>query len=139
MPTIHDAVDAAIGEASAARARVAKIKSKQVRGIDEIATLKATAQTWFHTHRPVVVADAPILDLSAVDGAFAVVLDATARHAATSTYLSALSDAKAALVRIRSAALVLPAPQPLENTDDLAPDFSPLAGNSQMRDILTRR
>jgi hypothetical protein len=139
MPTVYESIDAAISEATSARIRVAKIKSKQVRGIDEIATLKATAQTWFHTHRPVISAGAPVVDLSGVDEAFAIVLDATAMHAAKGTYLGALSDAKAALIAARTAALVPPASHPPENTDDLAPDFSPLAGNSQMRDILTRR
>ena len=36
MPTVHEAIDAAINEAAAARSRVLKIKTKQVRGVDEI-------------------------------------------------------------------------------------------------------
>lgn len=139
MSTIHKTIDAAIDEATAARKRVAKVRSKQVRGVDEIASLKATAQTWFHTHRPDVIASAPNADLVAVDTCFRVVLDATAKYAATATYLNALKDAKAALIAVRTAALVAPAAIPAANTDDLAPDFSPLAGNQEMRDILTRR
>jgi len=139
MPTVHETIDAAINEATAARLRVSKIKTKQVRGVDEIATLKATAQTWFYTHRPVVTAGAPNVDLAAVDACFTVVLDATAQHATKATYLSALKDAKDALITVRTAALVAPVAEPAANTDDLAPDFSPLAGNPQMRDILTRR
>jgi len=50
-----------------------------------------------------------------------------------------LKAAKGALVSARSAALTVPAAAPIANTDDLAPDFSPLAGNPEMRDILTRR
>jgi hypothetical protein len=138
MPTVHESIDAAINEATAARRRVSKIKSNQVRGVDEIATLKATAQTWFHTHRPVVVAGAPKVDLAAVDASFATVLDATAKYAARATYLKTLKDAATALIAVRTAALV-PAAQPIANTDDLAPDFSPLAGNQQMREILARR
>jgi len=135
MPTVYETIDAAINEATAARKRVAKVKSNQVRGIDEIATLKATAQTWFHTHRPVVTTGAPNADLAAVDSCFTVVLDATAKYAAKATYLDALKDAKAALIAVRTAALVAP----VANSDDLAPDFSPLAGNQEMRDILSRR
>ena len=56
MPTVHEAIDAAINEATTALSRVNKVKSKQVRGVDDVATLKATAQTWFHTHRPIVAA-----------------------------------------------------------------------------------
>ena len=40
---------------------------------------------------------------------------------------------------VRTAALVAPVEKQTANTDDLAPDFSPLAGNQEMRGILTRR
>jgi hypothetical protein len=139
MPTVHETMDAAINEATAARNRISKVKSNQVRGVDQIASLKATAQTWFHTHRPIVAADAPTVDLATVDACFTVVLDATAKHAAKATYLNALKDAKEALIAVRAAALIAPAAESAANTDDLAPDFSALAGNPQMRDILTRR
>jgi len=135
MPTAYEAIDAAINEAAAARRRVAKIKSNQVRGIDEIASLKATAQTWFHTHRPIITAETPDADLSAVDSCFATVLDATTKHAAKTTYSDALQEAKNALIVARSVALV----SPVANSDDLVPDFSPLVGNPEMRDILSRR
>ncbi len=139
MPTVHETMDAAISESAAARKRLSKVKSKQVRGVDEIATLKATAHTWFRTHRPVITAAAPSVDLAAVDECFTAVLDATAKHAAKVTYLNALRDARAALIAVRAAALVAPFAEPAANTDDLVPDFSALVGNHQMRDILTRR
>lgn len=138
MPTVYEAIDAAINEATSARNRVAKVKTKQVRGIDDVASLKATAQTWFHTHRPTVAASAPTVDLTVVDSHFTSILDATSRSAAKATYLKALKDAKDALIASRAATLRTPA-EPTINTDDLVPDFSPLAGNQQMRDILTRR
>jgi len=139
MPTVYEAIDAAIGEVTIARGRVSKVQSRQVRGNDDVALLKATAQTWFHTHRPVVVGGAPSVDLSAIDNNYTITLDATAKFAAKTTYLKALGFAKGALIAARSLALVAPPPGPTANTDDLAPDFSPLAGNQQMRDILTRR
>lgn len=137
MSTVHEAIDAAINETSAARIRVSKIRSNQVRGVDEIATLKATAQTWFHTHRPILTVGAPQVDLTSVDECFRMVLDATTKFAAKATYLKALKDAKEELIVIRRAALIIPIG--MANTDDLAPDFSQLAGNQEMRDILTRR
>lgn len=137
--TLHETLDAAISEVTTARSRVAKVKSTQVRGVDEIATLKATAQTWFHNHRPLVAIAAPHVDLTAADKFYATVLDATTKHASKLTYLEALKDTKAALVNIRAAALVPPPITLPASTDDLAPDFSPLAGNQQMREILTRR
>jgi hypothetical protein len=139
MPTVHDAIDAAISEVTHARKRVSLITSAQVKKVDDVAMLKATAQTWFYTHRPVVIAGSAEANLAAVDQYYTTIFDATARHAAKRTYLDALKDAKGALVAARSAALVAPAAAPVANTDDLAPDFSPLAGNQEMRDILTRR
>ena len=139
MPTVHDAIDAAINEVTSARARVNKVKSTQVRGVDDVATLKATAQTWFHTHRLTVASGAPHADLSTVDHNYRDLLNSTSKHAAKSTYLRILKCAKDALIGLRDAVLVAPAPAPIANTDDFAPDFSPLAGNQQMRDILTRR
>jgi hypothetical protein len=139
MPTVHEAIDAAIDEAATARARVNKVKSKQVRGVDDVAMLKATAQTWFHTHRPVVAAGAAHVDLTTVDDNYTDLLNSTAKYAAKSTYLGILKSVKAALIALRAAALVAPVSTPIANTDDLAPDFSPLAGNQEMRDILTRR
>lgn len=139
MPTIHEAIDAAIIEVTDARRRVFAVKAKQVKNVDAVASLKATAQTWFHTHKLVVVAAAPNLDLATVDQHYTAILNATAKHAAKSTYLDALKDAKTALVAARTAALATPIAIPVANTDDLAPDFSPLAGNQEMRDILTRR
>jgi hypothetical protein len=139
MPTVHEAIDAAINEATTARSRVNKVKSKQVRGVDDVAMLKATAQTWFNTHRPIVAAGAPHVDLSPIDGQHTELLNATAKFAAKATYLEVLKLIKGELITARTAALVPPPAGPVANTDDLAPDFSPLAGNQEMRDILTRR
>jgi hypothetical protein len=121
MPTAPEAIDAAIREVSTARLLVSKINGNQVRGVDAIASLKGTALAWFNTHRP------------------AIILNSTAKYAARQTYLDALKDAKTALIAMRAAVLTAPATPVAGNTDDLAPDFSPLAGNQEMRDILTRR
>lgn len=139
MPTAQETLDAAIKEVTAARSRVAKIKSNRVRGIDEIATLKATSQTWFHRHRPILAIGATNINLDTIDAIFASILDATERYTSKSVYLNALRDAKDALIVVRKAALTAPTGAPLTSTDDIAPDFSPLAGNAQMRDILARR
>ncbi len=139
MPTVHDAVDSAISEVTIARTLVSKVTGKQVRGVDVVAMLKSTSYAWFQTHRPIIVAGAATADLAAVDLHFTTVLDSTAKYAAKKTYLDALRDAKQSLLMIRAALLVPPIVAPTPNTDDLAPDFSPLAGDQVMRDILTRR
>jgi hypothetical protein len=139
MPTVSDVIDAAIREAMTARTLVSKIKPKQVRGVDAIASLKSTALTWFNTHRPVITSANVDIDCTVVDGPYTTVLNSTAKYAARKTYLDALLEAKNALVALRASALTAPAlPEP-ENTDDIAPDFTPLAANEEMRTILTRR
>ena len=139
MPTATEAIDAAIQEVSTARSLVSKIKTKQVGGVDAIASLKATALAWFNTHRPAVIAGHFHVDLASADGHYTTILNSTAKYAARQTYLDALKDVKTALVTIRAAVLMVPATPAVGNTDDIAPDFSPLAGNLEMRDILTRR
>ena len=84
------------------------------------------------------VAPLRLVDVEPADRHYTIVLDSTAKFAARQTYLTALAGAKAALITIRAS--VLKAPMAAGgNTDDLAPDFSPLAGNQEIRDILTRR
>jgi len=139
MATIHDAIESAIDEVVRARKRISKITTKQVRGIDHVASLKATAQTWFHSHRPTISAGAPFLDLESTDLSYTSILRATAKHSTKKTYLDALQSVKLVLLNLRELALTQPESNRIQNTDDLAPDFSPLAGNQEMRDILIRR
>jgi hypothetical protein len=139
MQNVHETIDAAIDQATEARKRVLRVKSKQVRGVDELASLKATAQTWFRTHRPVVLSFSSDVDLTVVDACFQIVLDATAKNAAKATYLNALYGSKSALLALRTVTLVAPAAAQSAGSDDLIPDFSPLVGNQEMRNILTRR
>lgn len=138
MQTPSEAIDAAIHEVQTARSLVSKIKAKRVTGVDALASLKATALTWFNTHRTVITVGAPGVDVEPADRHYTIILNSTAKSAARQTYLTALAKAKAALITIREAVLTAPISAG-GNTDDLAPDFSPLAGNQEIRDILTRR
>src|SRR5262249_33508586 len=138
MPTTSEAIDAAIQEVQTARSFVSKIKAKQVTGVDALASLKAMALTWFNTHRTVITAGAPSVDLEPADRQYTIILNSTAKFAARQTYLTTLSEAKAALIVIRATVLKVSTVAAL-NADDLAPDFSPLAGNQEIREILTRR
>lgn len=139
MPTPSEAIDAAIQEIQTARSLVSKLKSKQITGVDALASLKATALTWFNTHRPIITVGAPSIQVDPADKHYTTILNSTAKSASRQTYLTALADAKTALIALRAAALTTPVFSGGGNTDDLAPDFSPLAGNQEIRDILTRR
>ena len=139
MATPIEALDSAILEVTKARTLISKIRAKQVRGTDELATLQSVAYAWFKTHRSVIEANSMTIDLSDIDNPYRTIVNSTTRSAAKKTYLHALERAKIALVELRSSLLTAPAPTVSANTDDLAPDFSPLVGSSEMRDVLTRR
>jgi hypothetical protein len=139
MPTASDAIDAAIREVTTVRSLVSKINAKQVKGVDAIASLKATALAWFNTHRPIVSAGTSDLDLATADRHYTTILNSTAGYAVRQTYLDALKDVKKVLVTMLATVLTAPATPEGGQPDDFPPDFSPLAGNQEMRDILTRR
>jgi hypothetical protein len=136
MPSASEVIDAAIVEVTNARARVAKLRSSQVRGIDDVASLKSTAYAWFRTHRPLIADVVSGSDLAETDEQYRLILDSTAKHAAKRTYLGALQAAKLALIDVRGLALTRRSGTP---TDDTPPDFAPLVGNPEMREILSRR
>ncbi len=138
MPDASEAIDAAISEIKTARSLVQR-GTKQVRSVDAIATLKSTAYAWFNSHRPTVAVGIPSIDLASVDRHYTTVLELTDKHAAKTTYLGALQGAKVALTAVRQTVLLTPAASPTGRTDDVPPDFSPLVGNIEMRNILTRR
>jgi hypothetical protein len=131
-------IDAALGEVDAARKRVRRTRGKQVRAVDDVAMLKATAHTWFCTHQP-SVQSAGRVDLSAVDRAYTILLEATSKTSAKTTYLEALQRTKEELVAARSAGFMVGDVSPTVSTDDTAPDFSSLVGDKTMQSILNRR
>lgn len=139
MPTASDAIDTAIREVATARSLVSNIRTKQVKGVDAIAALKSTALAWFNSHRPIVSNGTHGIDFSPADQLYTTILNSTARHATRQTYLDGLRDIKKVLITLRAAVLVAPAVTQSGAIDDLAPDFSPLAGNQEMREILARR
>lgn len=141
MPTSLQAVDAAIREVAKARTLVSHVKSKQIRGADELTMLESLAYAWFNTHRTSIEAQHPtVVDLTRVNHHYQVVLDSTNRAAAKTTYLDALQNAREALQGVRAILLSAPATHPgASNTDDIPPDFSPLVGAAEMRDVLHRR
>ena len=139
MPTASEAIDTSIREVTTARALVSKMKGTQVKGVDAIAALKATALAWFNSHRPIVVASGFDLNLAAADRLYTSILNATAKYAARQTYLDALQAAKNALIALCERCLLCRRQRRVTAQITSRPDFSPLAGNQDMRDILTRR
>ena len=116
---------------------MANSKSKQITQADAIDYLKSVAYAWFKSHRPGLHGKVPTTELSVIDGHLERVLVATGKASARTTYVGALSDAKVALIELRSGILTNP-PAP-SMAFSAAPDFSMLAADPAMRDILVGR
>lgn len=137
MASVYDSAARAIDELTKARASVVKNNARQIRNTDQRDFLRSLAYAWFNSHRPVIQQHlGSAAPLAGVDSAYRVVLDATEKSSARGTYLSALKTAKDRLIGLRAeivVAVTLPA------TDEQPPDFSPLAADQTMKDILVRR
>lgn len=133
----HDAVDAAITECDRLRKILKKSATAQVRSQEERNLIKATALTWFRTHRPVVNRFVEALELEGVDGFWKSALTKTDQAATRSSYIQLLKEAHDELSRIRVTTICAKSVPTSTNND--APDFSPLISDGAMRDILKRR
>lgn len=139
MSEAYSAVDSAINELENIRKAVYKSNGNQVRNIDLIGMLKATAQTWFHLHRQTIFKHFKSLDASEIDSCYKNILAATTKFASKRTYTENIKLLKIHLIELRALVLTTEDKSNSPLTEDLAPDFSPLAGNQQMREILARR
>lgn len=137
MADAIDVLELAISQVEDARRRVARGQTKQVRQAEAIDYLKSIAYTWFRSHRPSLQSATDATTIAAIDAPLQIVLDSTERASARTTYATALTSAKAALIAARSA--LLTASKQAEPVADTPPDFSPLAADAGMRDILSRR
>lgn len=138
MDAAFDIVDRALAEVESARRRLAGGRSKQVTQVEVVDYLKAVVYSWFRSHRPLIENRLPQTSLASIDGPLQRILDGTTRASARSTYLAAINEAKTALVTLRSNALTSAGPA-LGRQSEPAPDFSPLAVDTAMQDILVRR
>jgi hypothetical protein len=132
--TDHE-LDAALAEAERARKFLSRIKVKQIRNAEDRDFFKATALSWFRSRRPELArAVSPDL-LQTIDRPYKTLLDATERASARTTYVAALTEVKGSIMAARGATLTTP----LTPSVNAAPDFTALAADQTMRDILARR
>jgi hypothetical protein len=115
---------------------MAASKSKQITQSDILDYLKSVSYAWFKSHRPRLQDRVAATELAVVDGNFGRVLTATGKASARTTYVAALKDAKESLIELRSALLTNSTSSGAESAP---PDFSPLASDLGMRDILIGR
>lgn len=132
---MHDDFDTILGEIERARKALARVTSKQVRSAELRDFFKATAFSWFRTHRSRVATSLAVDLVDAIDRPYRALLDATEKASAKNTYVEALSEVKIAIVAARGTILTAP----ITPTSDVIPDFTPLATDAAMRDILARR
>lgn len=136
MANHHEEIDGAIVEIDRVRKLISKLNVRQIRNSEHRDVLKATALSWFRNRRGNLVQAIPNDLLTAIDNPYRLILDATEKDSATSTYASAVKDVKVALMKARTEVLVATS---VHRTTESAPDFSPLASDPAMQAILTRR
>jgi hypothetical protein len=130
-------LDSSIQAVARARKHVSK-GAQKVRGESDKALLAATAYAWFRTDRAAVESERSGLDLTEVNRAYQWILDALHRDTAKKALLDALRETSELLITLRGTVLNT-APAVPSETDDEAPDFTPLVADKVMRDILVRR
>jgi hypothetical protein len=138
LPNDHyDELDAAIGDIDRLRQFMKRTKDRQIRKGEDRDFLKSTALSWFRSRRASIAEGLPSDLLRRIDEPYQAILDAAEKHSARKTYVDAATAAKTALVAARKA--VLTAPWKARNSTESSPDFSPLASDRTMQDILSRR
>jgi len=135
MNDADEAVYQAIKEAERIRGVTRRKASPQVRG-SERDIIRATALTWFRSHRPKIVAIFSGSELEPVDELYQKIVEASHKNAARSGYINTFRNICDALVRLRSGSVVRLA---AASTTDAPPDFSKLISDLDMQAILERR
>jgi len=137
MLLAQKAADDAIRQLERARQQVDRKTSRQVTAADELDYVRSVAYAWFNTHRQTIQANAPHVELDAVDYSYKALLEATGKATTRATYVSQIKLARQCLIEAREDLLVAVAPA--SQTEDTVPDFSSLASDADMQRILVGR
>jgi hypothetical protein len=135
MNDADEAIYQAIKEAERIRSITRRKSLPQVRR-SERDVIRATALTWFNTHRPKLVAVFSSAELQPVDEMYQNVVEASHKSASRSGYVDTLKDIGDNLVHLRAGNVVKLASV---TTTDAPPDFSKLISDAAMQAILQRR
>jgi hypothetical protein len=131
------AIAASLDELEKARRMRARIRTPQVRNMEHRQFFQAIALSWFNNHRNPIVKALGATEVEGIDVFYRRMLDATERSSATTTYSDCIRDAKSGLIALRGNVLGADA-EKLPSLDK-SPDFTPLASDPTMQDILSRR
>ncbi len=135
MNEADEAIYQAIRQAERIRSVTRKKSLPQVRGSERDA-IRATALTWFQSHRPKLVPIFSAADLQPIDEMYQKIVEASHKNAARSGYVETLKDISDSLVRLRAGNVVKLA---AATTTDAPPDFSSLILDPAMQVILEKR
>jgi len=138
MEDAHQAVEAAIQEMDRLLSNLYKGRTAQVRSSDERLMLKATALTWFKTHKSKILGICDIGLLDKVDTVFENLHRYSERAILRSKLKRECKEARVLLVDVRAAAMKAGG-MPIAKANDKALDFSPLISDPKMQEILERR
>lgn len=137
MPDMLKAVDAAIEEAGKAVTMLGKKKTAQISATEEHAYLKAVCLSWLKTHRAEISPGCDGTELSLIDKPYQSVLEANEGRPSRKHTCDELKSAKKRLISLRSK-LILIDPNAADQNDK-PPQFSKLASDPEMQEILVRR
>jgi hypothetical protein len=136
MATPSDTASAALGDVDRLRNSLKKKQSLQVSSKDECDFVKATALTWFNTHRKVF--DAGVGEVKAADDIFRKLLAAGDRKTSRAVYFAFLRELRPLLISLRTTVVSADAANAALVANNAPPDFSPLA-NAEMQAVLLGR
>lgn len=142
MTGAQQSIASATDEVQRLRKALCKTKTKQVWSDDGHQVIKATAHTWFNSHRKVislVFDDAQLRDL---DNEYKWLLAAGDRAPGRSKCLKNLKRITNLLTGLQAnyaITLAADAPQRHTSTVDTPPNFTPLIGDIRMQAVLARR
>jgi hypothetical protein len=131
------AIAASLDELEKARRMRSRIRTPQVRNTEHRQFFQAIALSWFNNHRNAIVKSVGATEVDNIDIFYRRMLDATERSSAAATYSDCIRDAKSGLISLRGT--VLGADAAKSPSLDKSPDFTPLASDPMMQQILARR
>jgi hypothetical protein len=136
MQSPSTVIDSALGEINKAKIQLKKIQNRQVHSSTDKDYFKSVAYGWFRSHRVPLLTVSPPDALARLDGLFQAVLNATDKKATKTTYLECFDGIRSSLIELRSAVVTISIPT---TTTETPPNFSSLASDREMQNILQRR
>lgn len=136
--SIHSDIDAAAAELDLAKRRLKKGSSRQISAAQEKEFFRSIAYSWLNTHRPSIAEKCSTLDLTIVDNGYRAIIEASHRATSRSSYETVLREIRSAFSTIRQL-IPLNGESGTAVKQYTAPDFSPLAADMDMQEILQRR